>query len=124
MNLDPLFLAPARADYRPATNSPIVGSGRDGGAMGANFPVGALMASSHPRFESIALDGDSIVLSFYADSEKTYAIQYSEKLDGGTWNNLTNVWFQPYPQLTRIRTDASLSANRFFRLTTPIPGHP
>jgi hypothetical protein len=39
---DPLFLNPAERDYRLATNSPCVGTGRGGANMGVIFPVGGV----------------------------------------------------------------------------------
>jgi hypothetical protein len=115
---DPLFLNAALRDYRLATNSPARGTGRNGSDMGAHFPVGAPMALSHPRIESIALAGSVAKLSFYCDTEKSYTVQASDSA-AGSWVNVTNVFPTALPRLVEVTDDTTASSQRIYRLVTP-----
>jgi hypothetical protein len=116
---DPMFLNPALRDYRLATNSPARGTGRNGADMGAHFPVGAPMALSHPRFESIGLAGGVATLKFFCDSEKSYTIQASDSAVGNSWVNVTNVFPTAAPRLVEVTQDTSAAPQRMYRLVTP-----
>ena len=118
LNADPLFLDVAERDYRLGTNSPAVGAGRAGDNMGAHFPVGAPMALSHPRIESEAISNGFATISFWADSEKSYTLESSGLVSGGTWTTATNLPIRPLPVLVRFDTPVGTDA-RFFRLRTP-----
>ncbi|HKQ39619.1 MAG TPA: right-handed parallel beta-helix repeat-containing protein [Verrucomicrobiae bacterium] len=125
INVDPLFLNAAARDYRLAQNSPCRGTGRNGAEMGAHFPVGAPMASSHPEFVSINAGptgmGYGTLLRFWADSERTYTVYYGPTVNG-PWTELEHVpasarptlaWvFDPFPAYINPE-------NRFYRLTSP-----
>ena len=77
------------------------------------------MALSHPRFESVAQDSTNVVLSFWADSEKTYSLQYSDSIAGGTWLKLTNFGTRPLPVLLILTNEVPPGTERFYRLITP-----
>jgi len=116
---DPLFLNAAVRDYRLATNSPARGTGRNGSDMGAHFPVGAPMALSHPRIESIELGNGAAKLRFFCDSEKSYTVQASDSANGSSWINVTNVFPTTLPRLVEVTDDISAASERFYRLVTP-----
>ena len=67
VSVEPLWINPAGDDYRLSTNSPLAEAGKNGGPMGATFPVGAAMASSHPVLDTIELSSTNAVLRFWAD---------------------------------------------------------
>ena len=115
--VDPRFVNPAERDYRLSAGSPAAGTGRDGADMGARFPVGAPLAPSHPEIQSITLVGGVAVVSFYADSERTYTLQAGENIDG-PWMSVINLGLRPNPQLMRI-TNSLSAGHQFFRLVSP-----
>ncbi len=121
INIDPLFVSTALHDYRLLPNSPSRGTGRDGGDMGAHFPVGAPMASSHPEFQSIEDIQNGVRLTFWADSERTYTIYYGPTVTG-PWTELQRVFSPPRPRLMEV-VDAleprANTGNRFYRLVSP-----
>jgi hypothetical protein len=115
---DPLFWSVPLRDYRLATNSPAAGTGRVGGNMGAQFPVGAPMALSHPRIESESISNGAATIRFWADSEKSYTLQTSTDAAGGTWTTVTNVPTRALPVLAEVIIPVA-PGNHFFRLQTP-----
>jgi hypothetical protein len=70
LSIDPLFVDAAKNDFRLGANSPALHAGRNATSLGAKFPVGAPMAPSHPSFQSIERQGDSVHLLFWMDSGK------------------------------------------------------
>jgi hypothetical protein len=117
---DPLFLNSAQLDFRLPTNSPAIGTGYLGQNMGAAFPVGAPMAPSHPRIESVALAGGAVQLRFWADEGKTYSVQSADSVDGGGWAGVgASVSAQAIPRLLEISDTNILNSARFYRVVTP-----
>ena len=116
---DPLFVNRAQQDYRLVANSPAARSGAQSRDMGATFPVGAPMALSHPRFEAINRAGSEVLLSLWADSEKTYSIQYSDTVSGGAWFTLTNLGTRPLPAFMTLHDALPDSGTRYYRIVTP-----
>jgi hypothetical protein len=115
---DPLFVNTAQRDYRLQPASPCIDTGRDETTMGAHFPVGAVIAPSHPYFTQAKVENGEVVLRFWADNEKTYTIQKSASVSGG-WIKVTNVGSPPIPTLTEIRETVVQGETRFYRLVTP-----
>ena len=115
---DPLFLNAGRRDYRLGTNSPAAGTGHAGGKMGAHFPVGAPMALSHPRIDSVAVSNGIATVRFWADSEKSYTLQSGTSLSEGTWTTITNVTTRALPVLIEALTPVA-AGDIFFRLFMP-----
>ena len=115
---DPLFRSAAARDYRLATNSPARGTGLAGRDMGAQFPVGAPMAASHPQIESETVSNGVATVRFWADSEKSYTLQVSDVVNGGVWTTVTNVPTRLRPTLVEVRK-ALPPGHSFFRLQTP-----
>ena len=105
-------------DYRLATNSPARGTGLAGREMGAQFPVGAPMASSHPRIESESISNGVATVRFWADSEKSYTLQVSGVASGGPWTTVTNVPTRALPVLVEVVRPLP-PGHSFFRLQTP-----
>jgi len=118
IDVNPLFVNPAGRDYRLSANSPCRGTGRDGSDMGAHFPVGAMMALSHPRIEAIDTMGANMIVRFWADNEKTYSLLCSPTIDSGPWTKLADVPLGAVPRLLSI-TNAIAPENRFYRVVTP-----
>jgi hypothetical protein len=116
---NPLFVNRAQEDYRLAVNSPAAHSGLESRDMGATFPVGAPMALSHPRFEAITRSGNEVLLNFWADSEKSYTIQHSDNVSGGTWNSLTNLGTRALPTFMTLHDALPSGGARYYRIVTP-----
>jgi hypothetical protein len=116
---DPLFVDRAQQDYRLALNSPAFQTGFQGRSMGATFPVGAPMALSHPRFEAITHSGAEVLLNFWADSEKTYSVQYSDSVSGSPWTTLTNLGTRTLPTYMTLHDPLPETGNRYYRIVTP-----
>jgi hypothetical protein len=118
ISANPLFLNPAARDYRLATNSPARGAGRNGEDMGARFPVGSVMAPSHPSIQSLALSNGLAFARFWADSERTYTLECSDVIVGGTWTRIADVPTGTRPRLVTV-TNSIAPTHRFYRLVTP-----
>ena len=120
LSIDPVWLAPAGGDFSLAPSSPLVAAGRNGANMGATFPVGAVMAPSHPLISSVERAGEDIVLHFWADSERTYSVLQSDSISGATWTKVADVFPTPLPRQVAI-TDSTLSSTgRFYRLLNAV----
>ena len=122
INADPLFVNAAQRDYRLAPNSPCRGTGRDGADMGARFPVGSVMAPSHPQIQSIRRGGFGVALSLWADSERTYSIQHAATING-PWTTLQDIPSPARPMPIEIIDPLPAHANaenRFYRLVFPM----
>jgi hypothetical protein len=112
---NPLFLNASLRDYRLGQTSP-ARLGKNGMTMGPIFPVGAAMALSQPRIESIANAGDgTAILSFWADPEASYSLWSTDSLNAGTWTNVAAVSPPPLPKLTSITNTIDRPA-QFFQL--------
>ena len=118
ISMDPIFLNAALRDFRLATNSPALSAGQDGRDLGAQFPVGAPMALSHPRIETASLSEGTGLIQFWADSEKSYTLQTADAIIGAPWTTITNVPVRPAPVLIEVTVPVSLG-NHFLRLRTP-----
>jgi Right handed beta helix region len=116
---DPLFWNVGLRDYRLREGSPALASGLDGAHMGATYPVGAPMAASHPRFESVTNTGEAVELSLYADPERSYTVQYSDAVTGGVWHTVAHVWPEPLPRLARVSDSFNGATARYYRIVSP-----
>jgi hypothetical protein len=117
VDVDPLFQNVSENDFRLATNSPLRGAGLGGSDMGAQFPVGAPMALSHPRIESLTSAGTEIHMSFWVDPEKSYSLVASDT-PNGEWGTIADIFPTPLPRLATV-TNSIDSTARFYRLVTP-----
>ncbi|HEU0011119.1 MAG TPA: right-handed parallel beta-helix repeat-containing protein [Verrucomicrobiae bacterium] len=115
---DPLFLLPAERDYRLMPGSPAFGAGRGGETLGCTYPVGAPMALSHPRIESIQKTPAGAVLGFWADNERTYSLLRSDLVSGGTWTKVADIFPTLVPRLVSLTNGAPNQA-RYYRLVSP-----
>lgn len=119
IDTDPLFLNPVAKDFRLTPASPAIGAGRSGATLGATFPVGSIMAPSHPTISSIASSNDTAVIGFWVDSERDYTLQCSDTASGGVWTKVADVYRQPRPRYTEV-TNSLATGNRFYRLVSPV----
>jgi hypothetical protein len=118
IHADPLFINLTQLDCRLASGSPARGTGYLGRDMGANFPVGAPMASSHPQIQSVSLAGGTVKLRFWMDEGKPYHLQKALSVEG-TWADVAPGFpSQPLPVLMET-SDLMTSNARFYRLVTP-----
>jgi hypothetical protein len=122
ISADPLFLSEAQRDYRLGASSPALHTGASGSDMGAFYPVGAPMALSHPRFESMTHSGSLVDIAFWADSERSYSAKFEEELGSGNWIDLTNVPAPSLPTLVHV-SDSITPTNRFYLLFAPATGN-
>lgn len=119
ISTDPLFVNPAARDYRLTATSPCLGAGRNGADLGARFPVGAPMALSHPRVESIRMVGGTPEVQFWVDSEKTYTLLSSPDLSPNSWTKVTNILPSAQPRLETVGHNPGVVGARFYRLVSP-----
>ena len=118
LDVDPLFQDAAQNDFRLAANSPLRGAGMDGTDVGVQFPVGAPMALSHPRIESLTSLGTEVHVTFWVDSEKAYSLVASDTPEG-QWTKVTDELPTPVPHLATVTNSIDGSSMRFYRLVTP-----
>jgi len=69
------------------------------------------------RIDSFATGGGAI-LSFFAASNKTYAVQYTEQLGVAPWQILERVAAQSTNGVVTF-SDPRFTTNRFYRIATP-----
>lgn len=119
LSIDPVWLNPAEFDFRASPDSLLLRAGASGSAMGAIFPVGARMASSHPQFSSIESGEGGITLRFWADSERSYSLLVGESLSGSNWAKVADVFPGPLPRKVAVSDTNAVSSTRFYRLVTP-----
>jgi hypothetical protein len=119
IDADPLFLDAVWRDYRLGGASPCIGSGRDGETMGAKFPVGAAMAPSHPRIDSILPQGADALIRFWVDSEKSYSLLTSATPSGGAWTKVVDAYPHPLPRQIVVTNSLDGATARFYRLVVP-----
>ena len=116
---NPLFLNAAQRDYRLATNSPCIGTGRNGATLGTHFPVGSPMAPSHPVLSSIEHVGNNALVKFWVDSEKTYSLLCTTNVNGGPWVKVADAFPYPTARLFTVTNSTAGNTNRFYRLVSP-----
>jgi hypothetical protein len=114
----PLFLNPELRDYRLGENAPARTAGRDGGSVGAIFPVGAPMALSQPRLESIRGAENQTVLTFWADPERSYSLLRRDDLSAGAWEKVIDVPAPALPQLTVLANEFA-GARGYYQVVSP-----
>lgn len=116
ISADPLFLDATARDFRLASASPA----RLGlnGIMGAQFPVGAPMAASHPQITSVVHESGTVRVRFWADPKHAYLLEMSDSVSGPAWNIITNVPARPIPVLIHSEVPA-VSSRQFIRLRAP-----
>jgi hypothetical protein len=66
------------------------------------------------------LANGNVVIAFFAQPSRTYAIQYRDSLSVGTWQTLAAFGAQPVAG-TLNAVDAAAPASRFYRAITPAP---
>jgi hypothetical protein len=118
ISADPLFLNANAGDYRLATNSPARASGRNGESMGAHFPVGSVMAPSHPTVQSLTISNSIALLRFWADPERTYSVEATDDVAAGTWTRIGDIPLSSRPRMVTI-TNGAACEKMFYRLITP-----
>lgn len=120
---EPQFVNLAELDCRLGPSSPCRGAGRDGDDLGARLPVGCFMAPSNPVLELVAPDSASsspsaVALRFWADSERSYSIQWADRLDG-PWTKLIDVFPDTLPRPVTVSEPLGSGGQRFYRLVSP-----
>jgi hypothetical protein len=116
---DPLFLNAAGWDFRLEPGSPCLGTGLNGANVGARLPVGSIMAPSNPVIETLNQNASGVVVVFWADSERSYTLQSADRVTGGGWTKLANVFPQTLPRRVSIPDAPPAGAPRFYRLVSP-----
>jgi hypothetical protein len=67
---------------------------------------------------SVAAVANQAVISFGASSNKTYTIQFSDRISTGQWAKLADVLARPNNRVETI-IDPAWTTNRFYRAVTP-----
>ena len=62
---------------------------------------------------------NSATLRFFAQSNTTYSVQYTDALPGTPWKKLADVLARATARIETV-IDSSSNTNRFYRLVTPI----
>jgi hypothetical protein len=63
--------------------------------------------------------GDSRTIQFNAISNRTYSVQYNDRLIPGQWQKLTDIMARGDNRLETV-VDSGPRTNRFYRVVTPI----
>ncbi|MBI4659522.1 MAG: right-handed parallel beta-helix repeat-containing protein [Verrucomicrobia bacterium] len=122
---DPRFRNAAQGDFRLVLESPVISAGRDGTIPGAKFPVGAPMALSHPRIDSVEHkrngtgNGPEDVIRFWVDSERSYSLESSAELHESAWTKVADLFPHPLPRKVAVTNAVAGGTSRFYRLVTP-----
>ncbi|MFM1767748.1 MAG: hypothetical protein RJA22_277 [Verrucomicrobiota bacterium] len=116
---EPLFVNPAQRDYRLQPGSPALTAGRAGAPLGAQFPVGSPLALSHPRIDQLEAQGNTHVVRFWADNERTYSLLASDQVAGGTWSKVADIGLGTVPRRLAITNAVPAATSRFYRLVSP-----
>jgi hypothetical protein len=74
-------------------------------------------SSSYLKVDSVAANGGATI-TFNALARKTYTVQFTTALDGGSWIKLADAAARPTDHIETV-FDANYSTNRFYRLVTP-----
>jgi hypothetical protein len=77
-------------------------------------------AISYLRVDSILVkNGAGAALSFWARSNRTYAVEYTDALETGEWSTLGDIPAQTLDREESL-TDPGFHSGRFYRLVTPV----
>jgi hypothetical protein len=71
-----------------------------------------------PQFQSIALNGGQIELSFDVQAGVAYSVEYKDGLDSGSWSTLTNLGPQTISTNVLITDSLNSDSQRFYRLNS------
>jgi hypothetical protein len=74
-------------------------------------------ASSYLKFDAIEAGGGA-ALTFGTLPARTYTIEFTDRINAGTWSKLTNVTARSTNRIEQV-VDADYATNRFYRLVTP-----
>jgi len=75
-------------------------------------------AASVLRINRITAGNNPVTLEFEAMSNKTYTVQHSDPLDGGSWSKLADIVARTNNR-TESSTDSGAATNRFYRVIAP-----
>ena len=84
----------------------------------ANAPTLIIQYVAPPAIILLPLTNNIFWFSFNAESNRTYAVQYSGQLSDVSWSVLTNFSAAPIPT-NWVVSDPFTSSNRFYRIQTP-----
>jgi hypothetical protein len=119
--LNPRFVSEAERDYRLADDSPARGAGRDGATLGAQFPVGAPMAASHPAFTAVTAAPTGLRLEFWVDSTAGLTLRESAALVAGGWVSTTDFLPGPVPRKVSLTLPLTLAGHFYQLVSIPAP---
>ena len=114
--------------FGPQTNDVSQGRWPDGGSnvyyMNTPTPRGANVIPGNPpseiRILSAAVNGDGdIVITWSAESGKTYRVQYKDDLDAPAWTDLGDV--PANGPLASAADVIGAASQRFYRIQLPVP---
>ncbi|HXJ55725.1 MAG TPA: lamin tail domain-containing protein, partial [Verrucomicrobiae bacterium] len=91
----------------------------DGVSNAAEYLAGTdpLDRLSYLKVDNLSVSGGAVV-TFLAQSNKTYSVQYTDNLGAGVWLKLGDVVAQPSMRSVSV-ADLTSNSNRFYRLVTP-----
>ena len=76
---------------------------------------------SAPKFVRLQPEGDVLSLSFEAEADTSYTVEYCDSLLSGLWTKLTSVNPLPAPALVTFFDSMQTLPQRFYRLTASDP---
>jgi hypothetical protein len=74
-------------------------------------------ATSYLKIDALAI-GNSATLRFNAASNRSYSVQYTDRLRGGTWQKLADVVAKTTAHSETV-IDPGYTTNRFYRVVVP-----
>ncbi len=118
VSVDPRFLNESARDFRLALNSPVREIGLNRRDMGALFPIGSVMAASHPVLQPLAVSNKVSTIAFWADPVRTYTLQCATNLTGAAWTAILTVPTNHTSRLVNVTNTVS-AGSQFYRLASP-----
>ncbi len=91
----------------------------DGVSNAAEYFAGTDYLDSNSKLRQDLTRIDPVTLSFLAASNRTYTIQFTERLNPASWSKLADLVARTNARIESV-TDPAAGTNRFYRTVTPV----